>query len=84
MSKINTCTYILPSVLVLILNSLTCKEYKVNCSFSFAKGMVEQDSEFSTGSLDFNSLFTIIPHEETIDTCTNKLFANTGRVKVYP
>ena len=33
------------------------------------------------GSQDVASLFTIIPHEETIDICANTIFENTERVE---
>ena len=36
-------------------------------SFSFAKEIVEQDSNFYMHSLDVDSRFTNIPLEETID-----------------
>ena len=36
------------------------------------------------GNLDVDSLFTSIPHEETIDIYANALFENTGRVEGLP
>ena len=48
-------------------------------SFAFAEETVEQDSEFLMVNLDVDSLFTIIPLEENIDTCANTLFENTEK-----
>ena len=57
-----------------------CNEYTVKDSFALAKEIVEQDSEFSMGSLDVDFLFTNIPLEETIDISANTLFENTETV----
>ena len=62
--------------------SLTSNEYTVKDSFAFAKEIVEQDSGYIMGSLDVDSLFTIIPLEETIDIYANILFINTEKVEV--
>ena len=81
LSAINTPTYKL--VRVPILKSLTGNKYTVKGSFAFAEEIVEQISEFFMGNLDFDSLFTNIPLEETINICTNALFENTEKVEVY-
>ena len=67
--------------LVPILKSLTSNEYTVKDSFACAEEIVEQDSEFSMGSLDVDFLFTNIPLEESIDICANTLFENTEKVE---
>ena len=50
-------------------------------SFSFAKEIVEQDSEFIMKSLDVDSLLNSTALEETTDTCSNNFFENTERVE---
>ena len=62
---------------------MTGNKYTVKDSFTFAEEIVEQISEFFMGNLDFDSLFTNIPLEETINICTNALFENTEKVEVY-
>ena len=74
LSAINTPNYKLAELPVPILKSLTSNEYTVKDSFSFAKEIVEHDSEFFVGSLDVYFLLTNIPLEETIDICTNAHF----------
>ena len=81
LSAINTPTYKLAKFLVPILKSLTSNEYTVKDSFAFAEEIVEQDSEFFMGSLDVDSLFTNIPHKETIDICSNTFFENMEKVE---
>ena len=81
LSAINTPTYKLEKFLVPILKSLTSNEYTVKDSFAFAGEIVEQDSEFFTGSLDVDSLFTNMPLEETIDICANTIFENAEKVE---
>ena len=81
LSAINTPTYKLAKFLVPILKSLTSNEYTVKDSFACAEEIVEQDSEFSMGSLDVDFLFTNIPLEESIDICANTLFENTEKVE---
>ena len=80
-SAINSPTYKLAKFLVPILQSFTSNEYTVKDSLAFAEEIAEQDSEFSMGSLDVDSLFTNIPLEETIDICANTLFENTEIVE---
>ena len=77
---INTRTYILAKFLVPILKLLTSNEYTVKDLFAFAEETVKQDSQFFTGNLDVDFLFTNIPLEETIDICLNKLFENMEKV----
>ena len=81
LSEFNTTTNKLAKFLVPILKSLTSDEYKVKDSFVFAEEIIEQDSEFFMGSPDADSLFTIIPLEETIDICANTLFENMEKVE---
>ena len=65
-----TPTFEIAKFLVPILSCLTINDFTVKDSFSFAKEIVEQDSNFYMGSLDVDSLFTNIPLEETINICT--------------
>ena len=74
MSAIGTPTYEIAKFLVPMLSSLTINEFTVKGSFSFAKEMVEQDSNFYMGSLDMDSLFTNILLEETINICTESIY----------
>ena len=62
---------------------MTGNKYAVKDSFTFAEEIVEQISEFFMGNLDFDSLFTNISLEETINICTNALFENTEKTEVY-
>ena len=80
MSAINTRTYKLAKFLVPILKPLTSNEYTVKDLFAFAEETVKQDSQFFTGNLDVDFLFTNIPLEETTDICLNKLFENMEKV----
>ena len=61
LSAINTSTYKLRKILVPILKVLISNEYTVKDSFVFAEEIIEQDSEFFVGSMDFDCLFTNIP-----------------------
>ena len=74
MSAIGTPTYEIAKFLVPMLSSLTINEFTVKDSFSFAKEIVEQDSNFYMGSLDMDSLFTNILLEETINICTESIY----------
>ena len=74
MSAIGTPTYEIAKFLVSMLSSLTINEFTVKDSFSFAKEIVEQDSNFYMGSLDMDSLFTNILLEETINICTESIY----------
>ena len=56
MSVLGTPTYKIAKFLVPILSCLTINEFTVKDSFSFAKEIVEQDSNFDMGSLDTDSL----------------------------
>ena len=69
MSAINTPTYKLAKFLVPILKWLTSNEYTIKYSFVFTEKIIEQNSEYSMGSLDVDSIFTKIPLEETINIC---------------
>ena len=69
MSAINTPTYKLAKFLVPILKCLTSNEYTIKYSFVFTEKIIEQNSEYSMGSLDVDSIFTKIPLEETINIC---------------
>ena len=69
MSAINTPTYKLAKFLVPILKCLTSNEYTIKYSFVFTEKIIEQNSEYSMGSLDVDSIFTKIPLEEAINIC---------------
>ena len=74
LSAIGTPTYKIARFLVSILSCLTINEFTVKDSFSFAKKIVEQESNFYMGSLDVDSLFTNIPLEETINICKESIY----------
>ena len=73
-SMIGTPTYNLAKFLVPIIEPITTNEYTVDDSFSFAKEVVEFDSNLFMSSLDVTSLFTNIPLKETTDIICNELF----------
>ena len=77
LSALQTPTDKLAKYLVPILEPLTINKYSVKDSFNFTTKIVEQDSSNFMGSLDIDSLFAIIPLEEAIEICTNKLFKNS-------
>ena len=81
MFAIGTPTYKIAKFLVPILSSLTINEFTVKNSFSFAKEIVEQDSNFYMGSLDVNSLFTYVPLEETINICTESIYDQNNGIE---
>ena len=66
--------YNLSKFLFPTLNTLTKNLRKIKDSFQFAQKIREQDSTFSMGRLDVDSLFANIPPEETFDTCLSLLF----------
>ena len=74
LSAIRTPTYKIVKFLVPILSCLTINDFTVKDSFSVAKEIVEQDSNFYMGSLDVDWLFTNIPLEETIDISTELIY----------
>ena len=80
LSALQTPTYKFAKYLVPILESLTNNKYRVKDLFDFASEIVEQVSSNFTGSLDIDSLFTNVPHEETIETSTNNLLKNSNIV----
>ena len=67
-------SYKIAKFLVPILICLTINEFTVKDSFSFAKEIVEQGSNFYLGSLDVDSLFTNISREKTINICTESIY----------
>ena len=81
LSAIGTPTYKIAKFLVPILSCLTINEFTVKDSFSFAKEIVEQDSNFYMGSLDVDSLFTNIPLEETINICTESIYDQNDSIE---
>ena len=74
LSAIGTPTYKIAKFLLPILSCLTINEFTAKDSFSFAKEIVEQDSNFYMGSLGVDSLFTNIPLAETINICTELIY----------
>ena len=81
LSAIGTSTYKIAKFLVPILSCLTINEFTVKDSFSFAKEIVEQDSNFYMGSLDVDSLFTNISLEETINICTESIYDQNDSIE---
>ena len=57
------------------MNSVTFNESNVKDVFCVAKEIIEQDSSIVISSLDVDSLFTNIPHDETINICTNAVYS---------
>ena len=80
LSALQTPTCKFAKYLVSILEPLTNNKYRVKDLFDFASEIVEQVSSNFIGSLDIDSLFTNIPHEETIETSTNNLLKNSNIV----
>ena len=83
LSALQTPTYNLAKLLVLISNPLTKNEYTVKDSFQFDEQIYEQDPTLSMGNLDVDPLFTNIQLDETIDICVNQLFENTDTFKGF-
>ena len=81
MSVLGTPTYKIAKFLVPILSCLTINEFTVKDSFSFAKEIVEQDSNFYMGSVDVDSLFTNIPLEEAINICTESIYDQNDSIE---
>ena len=81
LSAIGTPTYKIAKFLVAILSCLTINEFTVKDSFSFAKEIVEQDSNFYMGSVDVDSLFTNIPLEEAINICTESIYDQNDSIE---
>ena len=52
-------------------------------SFCFAEEIVNQNSNFTMGSLDVDSLFANVPLEETINICCDTLFKETDIYEGY-
>ena len=71
---IGTPTYKLSKYLVPLITPITTNQYTVVDSFSFAKEVLEYDSNLFMSSLDVTSLFTNIPLVETTDIICNELF----------
>ena len=59
-----------------MLSPLTVNDYTVKDSFAFSNEIRHQNANLLMASLDVESLFTNIPLDETIDICTNSLYAN--------
>ena len=57
-----------------ILKPLTTNEYTVKDFFHFAEEIVDQQPDFSMGSLNVDYLFTNILLEKIIEFCTNEFF----------
>ena len=74
LSAIETPMYKIAKFLVPILKDLTCNECSVKDSFDFAKETLQQSSDCFMESLDITSLFTNIPLDGTINSCSNELF----------
>ena len=81
MSAIKTTTYNLVKFLVPVLEPITANMYTAKISFEFAKEIADHNPGIFITNLDFESPFTNIPLEETINVCCDSLFRND--VKVY-
>ena len=80
-SMIATPTHKLSQFLVPIIEPITTNEYTVKDSFSFAKEVVDFDSNLYMSSLDVTSLFTNIPLKETTDIICDELFKDKELIK---
>ena len=74
-------TYKIATFLESILSCLTINELTVKDTFSLAKEIFEQDCSFYMGSLDVDSLFSNIAHEETINICTESIYDQNDSVE---
>ena len=57
-----------------MLEPLTTNEYTIKDSFTFVEKLQSFCSKLVMASFDIESLFTIIPLQETIDLCVENLF----------
>ena len=73
MSAINTPAYNLAKFLIPILEPFIHNEFTVKDSFSFAKDIITYDSSLYMASFDFESIFTNIPLNETVNICVSDL-----------
>ena len=71
LSAIETPSYKIAKFLISRMISITSLGFTVKNTSCFAKEIVEQDSSLVMGSLDNDSLFTIIPLDEAINIFTN-------------
>ena len=74
LSAIGNPSYKLAKILLPKLSTINFNEVIAKDSFTFAEETVHQDSKLFMGSLGFDSLFTNIPLEETINIFTNLLY----------
>ena len=81
LSAIGTCNYNLAKFFGPILKQFTINKYKVKDSFSFCKEILDQDPNLFMASFDIQSLFTIIPLDETINICVDLVFHKKKKVK---
>ena len=72
LSAIGTPTYKLAKLLLKFLTPSTVNDFTVIDSFH--EEIYQQDSSLHMASLDFDSLFTNIPIEETINICLDNLY----------
>ena len=84
LSAIGTCTYNICKFLVPIIAPVTTNQYSINNSFSFVKEVCDLSfKDCFMASFDITSLFTSLPLAETIDICTNLLFADKEFVQGF-
>ena len=55
---------------------MTKNQFVSKDSFSFARDVRKQNSQFFMASFDIDSLFTNLPLDETINLCVEKTFLN--------
>ena len=68
-----------------LLSPLTINKYTVKYSFAFSKEITKNDcnyvmANYVMASLEVESLFIIIPLEETIGNCVNDLFFDNSKI----
>ena len=80
LSAIGTPTYELSKLFVPLLTPLTLNKYTIKDSFWFAEKLLNNDSILIMTSFYFESLFTNILLQETIDLCVELLFNNKPNI----
>ena len=63
-----------------LLSPLTINKYTVKYLFAFSKEITKNDCNYVMASLEVESLFIIIPLEETIGNCVNDLFFDKSKI----
>ena len=73
---IKTPSYNLAKYLLPLIEPITKNNFTFKNSFEFSKEICEQNREYFMASLDFESLFTNIPLQETLKICCDSFYKN--------